>query len=593
MKKLFLMLIAFMAVLAVEAAPALRTPTKVKQADGTWITVQQFGDEHHHWTTTTDGTMVINTGHGYFVADIDETGQLKATDVLAHEPALHTSEEQALIQKQAAHRTLFHQRGQQARNRAMSVGNELKYLPHKGDVHVLAVLAEYQDVKFTVNQPVKAFDQILNGDTQENLGNHNALNIGSVRQYFEASSNGQFSPSFDIVGPVTLPQDMAYYGGTTNNGSDDKFTQFCKDAMAQVKENNLVADWSKYDNDNDKTVELVCIIFAGYGQNQGGDVNTMWAKASNQNITVDNTYTVSFFNCSCELFHPQEDYKDFINGIGVFNHEMSHCMGLPDLYATTTSGYVNNQGMESWDLMDYGLYGRNGYAPSLYTAWEQEAMGWTTIETLSEDTSISGLKPLQQGGKAYKIVNSDNDRDFILMENIQKTGRNTYAPNHGLLVYHVAYPNTSVNIYDHPNNNPGRPAVAVVPAGGTLISSFLRGEGKQYTTDQWNASMANCVFPGDDKNPVTSLTDAMELPNYHFYEGTDSFKEIGYELNKITEKDGAISFDFSKTIPTAIQSISTATPNNADAPCYDLKGSKVAQPAKGLYIQNGRKMVVR
>ena len=590
MKKLFLMLIAFVAVIAVEAAPALRGPFTVKQADGTWLTVEQFGDEHHHWTATTDGTMVINTGKGYYVAEIDEHGKLTATDVLAHEALQRTSKELALIQKQAARRSLFHQRGQQARNRAMSIGSSSKYLPHKGEVRVLAVLAEYQDVKFTVKQPVTAFNQILNGDTQEDLGNHNTLNIGSVRQYFEAGSNKQFSPTFDIVGPVTLPQNMEYYGGTESNGRDDNFSSFCTDVLNQVKENNLVTDWSKYDNDKDNVVELVCVIFAGYGQNQGGAANTLWAKASNQNKTIDDTYKVSFFNCSCELFHPQNE--GLINGIGVFNHEMSHCMGLPDLYATQSQAYVNNQGMESWDLKDYGLYNYYGVAPALYTAWEQEAMGWTEIEALSEDATISGVKPLENGGKAYKIANPDNEREFIVMENIQKSGRNSYAEGHGLLVYHVAYPYARVNFYDSPNNNPGRPAVAVVPASGLLISSYLRGKDKQYTNDEWRACMASCTFPGEGEKQVTTLSDAMALPNYLFYVGSEDSKEIGFELNNITEKDGTISFDFAKTVPTAIQAISTVA-EKTDGACYDLQGRRVASPTKGLYIHNGRKVAIK
>ena len=543
MKKVLLLLATFMAMLSIEAAPALRGPFTVKQADGTLLTIEQFGDEYHHWTSTTDGTMIINTGKGYFVADIDENGELKATDVLAHETNLRTNKELALIQKQATRRALFHQRGQQAKNRALSIGNSYyKYLPHKGKVRILTILAEYQDVKFTVNQPVKAFDQLLNGETQEDLGNSNTLNIGSVRQYFEASSRGQFSPEFDIVGPVTLPDSMKVYGGTNSNGYDDKFSTFCTDALNQVKGGNLVADWSVYDNDKDNVVELICIIFAGYGQNQGGANNTIWAKAGLQNIKIDNTYRVSFFNCSCEKFHPREAYKDYINGIGVFNHEMSHCMGLPDLYATTSSAYVNNQGMEKWDIMDYGLYNRSGFAPSLYTAWEQEVMGWTEIEPLSQNSAITGMTTLQDGGKAYKIANSDNEREFIVMENIQKSGLNSYSPAHGLLVYHVAYPYASVNYTNSPNNKPGRPAVAVVPASGLFISGYLKGDGRPYSDKEWTASIAASVFPGTGENKKTTLCDAMELPNYLFYVGDDDSKPIGLGLTDITETDGMISF---------------------------------------------------
>ena len=68
MKRTTIILAALFITLLFKAAPALRMPVTVTQPDGTTLTIEQFGDEHHHWTSTTDGTMVINTGHGYYVA---------------------------------------------------------------------------------------------------------------------------------------------------------------------------------------------------------------------------------------------------------------------------------------------------------------------------------------------------------------------------------------------------------------------------------------------------------------------------------------------------------------------------------------------
>ena len=45
-----------------------------------------------------------------------------------------------------------------------------------------------------------------------------------------------------------------------------------------------------------------------------------------------------------------------INGIGLFCHEFSHTMGLPDFYPLTAEAQIDNQGMEYWDLMDGGEY---------------------------------------------------------------------------------------------------------------------------------------------------------------------------------------------------------------------------------------------
>ena len=466
------------------------------------------------------------------------------------------------------------------------------YLQHTGSPRILTILAAFQDVGFTVKDPVKAFDQYLNGNKQEDLGNMNHMNVASVRQYFNTCSYGNFTPQFDVVGPLTLPQNMAYYGGKNNTGSDDRFSDFCRDALELAKD--IVSDWSTYDNDKDDRIELVCVIFAGYGQNQGGADSTIWAKASYQNIKVNDTQRISRFNCSPELFHPQ--YPDYINGTGVFIHEFSHCMGLPDLYATTSTAYVNNQGMETFSIMDYGLYNRNGFAPCPYNAWEQEVMGWTKIEelkpTADSQQQVSDLLPLIEGGKAYKLVNADNDRDYIVMENIQKRGLNTYSAAHGLLVYHVDYPYNTVNMTDAPNNNPGHPGVAVVPAGGTLISSYLRGKGKKYTNEEWKESLSSSVFPGPEN--VTALTSQMQLPNYCFWNSSKA-KETNYMLNSISENEGTgtVSFIVASDNPSSIDDVRWLKPDDSHV-VYDLQGRRIQGCLKaGIYIVDGKKIYVK
>lgn len=466
------------------------------------------------------------------------------------------------------------------------------YLQHTGSPRILTILAAFQDVGFTVNDPVKAFDQYLNGNKQEDLGNMNHMNVASVRQYFNTCSYGNFTPQFDVVGPLTLPQNMAYYGGKNKTGSDDRFSDFCRDALELAKD--IVSDWSTYDNDKDDRIELVCVIFAGYGQNQGGADSSIWAKASYQNIKVNDTQRISRFNCCPELFHPQ--YPDYINGTGVFIHEFSHCMGLPDLYATTSTAYVNNQGMETFSIMDYGLYNRNGFAPCPYNAWEQEVMGWTKIEelkpTADSQQQVSDLLPLIEGGKAYKLVNADNDRDYIVMENIQKRGLNTYSAAHGLLVYHVDYPYNTVNMTDAPNSNPGHPGVAVVPANGTLISSYLRGSGKKYTNEEWKESLSSSVFPGPEN--VTALTSQMQLPNYCFWNSSKA-KETNYMLNSISENEGTgtVSFIVASDNPSSIDAVRWLKPDDSHV-VYDLQGRRIQGCLKaGIYIVDGKKIYVK
>ena len=590
---LILAICCWLSAVGVEVAPALRGPFTVKQADGTLLTIEQFGDEWHHWTATTDGALVMSTAKGYYIAQIDEQGQLSATDVLAHEPAQRDSREQTVVRQQAARRALFHEQGMKIAlsHRAAAIGNG-KYLQHSGTRRVLTILAAFQDVDFTVNDPVRAFNQYLNGEEQEDLGNHNQMNVASVRKYFETSSHDQFSPQFDVVGPVTLPQKMAYYGGKDKSGRDDKFSDFCTDAMNEARD--LVSDWSVYDNDKDGYIELVCVIFAGYGQNQAGADSTIWAKASSLNLKLNDELRITRFNCCSELFHPQ--YSDYINGTGVFIHEFSHCLGLPDLYATKSDAYVNNQGMETWSIMDYGLYVRNGFAPVTYNAWEQETMEWTELEDVSslmedEKCEIDNLLPLVEGGKAYKLMNSDNNREYIVMENVQKRGFNRYAYGHGLLVYHVDYPYESVNMNDAPNNNPGHPSVAVVPAGGLLVSSYLRG--KSYTTNEWMGSIAASSFPGSKE--IVSLSDQMQLPNYCFYNG-DTKKPVGFMLSDIVEdsESGRISLTISPDESMGVNVVRWKKDEDTNK-IYDLQGRRILgqldQLKRGIYVTHGKKII--
>ena len=462
-----------------------------------------------------------------------------------------------------------------------------RYLQHMGTPHILTILAAFPDQDFTINMLGQAFNQYLNGDSLVDLGNRNKMNQASVRQYFETCSRGKFSPQFDVVGPVTVPQNMRYYGGSnSNNSSDERFSPFCQDVMEQAKE--LVSDWSKYDNDGDGNIELVCIIYAGFGQNQGGADSTLWAKASYQNKKLNDSLHISYFNCSPELFHPQR--PDWINGIGVFIHEFSHCMGLPDLYHTRGK-YANNQDMESFSIMDYGLYNNNSFAPCAYTAWEQEAMGWTEIEPIdSEQVTTDRILPLIEGGKAYKIVNSNNERDYIIMENIQKRGLNTSSKGHGLLVYHVDYPYFNINMSDSPNNNIGHPSVAIVPASGVFYNTGLVKEGGPYTRSEWTMNMAAAPFPGTQN--VTSLYDQMQTPNYCFYDN-DSICPTGFILSNITEdkETGNVSFTVCKE---SLSGIDTARSNKDESksPLYDLQGRKIHGNIKpGIYIKNGKKIL--
>lgn len=89
-------------------------------------------------------------------------------------------------------------------------------------------------------------------------------------------SFGQFTPQFDVYGPVTLPHDLAYYGGTSADGSNEKFDELITDACLLMDDSLNFAD---YDANGDGYADLVYVVYSRYGQNMGAPDDTMWPKA--------------------------------------------------------------------------------------------------------------------------------------------------------------------------------------------------------------------------------------------------------------------------------------------------------------------------
>ena len=427
-----------------------------------------------------------------------------------------------------------------------------------------------------------------------------------MRRYFEQSSHGKFSPQMDVVGPITLPQTMAYYGESAEGSSTDAhFDQFCKDAIAAVDGD---VDFNLYDNDGDGNAELVCVIYAGYGQNiSGNNKDTIWPKCGLKNVTTSDDYTkdtskkvvVSYMNCGAELFHVSKGNE--INGFGTFIHEFSHGLGLADHYATVSKARIDDQTPEYWDLMDYGEHAGNGYAPVPYSVWEQEVMGWTTVEVLSETQNVSGMKPLVQGGKAYKFGNGANQEEWMYLENVQPRDKENQVPGfmygHGLLVWHVAYASGEVSMDDYPNNTPNKPRVTVVPADGLIINGYRfvsKGDptpSQPYTKEQYQTSLRLDTFSGSSE--VTTLNASMELPNFKFYNGDATPIQ---SLTSIVEDEQSkeISFTFNDGGATAISEMRNTELGIKNAEFYNLSGQRVTQPTeRGIYIQNGKKIMVR
>lgn len=604
MKKFLLSAIAamFMA-LPTFASKANSEPFKVKQADGTELTVVLHGDEHFHWYSTVDGVILARADGQFFVAQIANDGAIVATEQLAHNAQQRSASEASLAAKQNLN--LFNTPKAVARREAMRVQQTgragYNYFPHKGSPTAVVILAKFNDTEFYLPNPVKSFEQYFNGDEQKDFGNGENRNYGSVKKYFTDMSDGQFTPNFKIVGPVTLPQSMEYYGANTGGSKDVNYRQFVKDACTEASK-LLSFDNADFDSDRDGCVDLVAIIFAGFGENNDPtDENTLWPKTSLQDFgtyngkSVKTAMMISELNAKKSLLGSGGSYSTpQINGVGVFCHEMSHTMGLPDFYSTTSpANEKDNQELEYWSIMDGGENVNNGYCPTAYTAFERKHMGWRDYVEM-EDGKTYSLKTADKGelGHVYYNPNtlaSGRVADYFVFENVQNKGWNTKLPGHGLIAYRVSLRNNNMQYNTPINNIVGDPGFTLVPADGCVLNSYNTKSFSAY-----KSSMAADPFPGTLK--VTTLLATQNLPNFAWRDAPKDNKMGLYDIVEDTESTHEVSFRFVADVTTSgLQNVVTDAPLSTDNRIFSIDGiclgTDLSVLPKGLYIIGGKKVV--
>ncbi len=525
MRKLFLVLslIASSLALAVPAKPIKRLITL---ADGTQKQVVLRGDEYGHYYVDADGVYYTKSQGDVFAVADKEALLKRRSEKLAinNERRMKRAKQWGLIREDGSFG--WQQKGNEiadGRNKARwgAFSN-----PISGKRKGLVILVNFADLSMKTAHSQSFYNDFFNkeGFVLENMS-------GSVHDYFMECSYGQFDLSFDVVGPVTVSKNYAYYGGNDTNG-DDKYPAVLVSEACKLADQKGV-NFSQYDWDGDGEVEQVFVLFAGYGEAASNIDNTIWPHE--HSLTGEKTYgdgngaimldgvKVDTYALSCELAGGSGSYVD---GIGTACHEFSHCMCLPDLYNTSNG---TSAGLEYWDLMDSGSYAgprNHGECPTAYTSYERMYCGWLTPMELSSPTVVSDMKDIVTSSEAYIIYNQKNRNEFYLLENRQKVGFNKYNSNHGLLIFHVDFDSSSW-ANNAVNNSKSHPRLMIVPADNSL-SSY------NDVNDTWPGKTGNTAFT-DTSVPAATL----------FNSNVDGRKFLGKPIEEIYESGaGTISFIF-------------------------------------------------
>lgn len=427
------------------AVPAYRGWQTKTQPDGTTIEVRLTGDEFYHYWQDRNGNVVKCDSLGYW-------------RVVESQPTPAT-----IKARRQASRML-----QSRPNKAVGSVN----LAPRG----LVILVNFNNSKFANANNQAAMNELMNSDNYTYNGA-----TGSVRQFFSDQSDGQYTPDFDVIGPVTLENNVAYYGGNDASGNDvlpgDMVVEACSIANASYG-----VDFTQYDNDDDGYVDFVYIVYAGKGEADGGADNTIWP----HNWDLASAYY--YDNCSYSTSQRKFDGKTINNyacsgeldgssgkraGIGTIAHEFGHVIGLPDLYDID---YGQNSEDEAtpgaWHIMDGGSYNNEGRTPPNYTIYDKYFLGWKTPTNPGATAKTLTLQAAGTDGyNAYQITSGNSRLDATstttayYIENRQQSGWDAYLPGHGLVIWKIMY-SQSVWEANGPNDTDGTIRYAVVSASG-------------------------------------------------------------------------------------------------------------------------------
>lgn len=510
MKRLFTLWVVLFVVLSAMAVPAKPGVWRtISLTDGTQVKVQLVGDEFMHYYQSEDGTRYL-----YDAAS--------ATYQVYSDSQFSNSRRKAVARRAKAN-------NRRAVRRKANVTNIFQ-----GTKKGLIILAQFTDSKFQSGHDRALYNKIANAENYTDNGFK-----GSVKDYFKAQSAGQFELDFDVVGICQLKNPCSYYGGNDAYTGDDlrageMVAEACQWAVTQG------VDFSKYDWDGDGEVDQVFVLYAGKGEADGGAESTIWphefalstsdyGKSLSFNGVIVDTYA-----CSAEL-----NGRGKLDGIGTFCHEFSHCMGFPDLYDTSYSGWF---GMGDYDLMSAGNYNGDSNCPAGYSAYEKHKCGWLTyqdVTNIEEDLNVTGLKAISEGGGAYVLKNKAHEDEYYIIENRQKTGWDAYLPSDGVMITHVDYdayiwlyntPNAQDKYYDENDN--------VYYNDHQRLTIFRAGRSAS------DDGVTSDLYPYNTNNSLTAESNpAATLYN----KNSDGTKYMHVDITDISvASDGTASLTFSK-----------------------------------------------
>lgn len=604
-KRYTAILLLVFCVLTATATRPVRGAFNREQSDGTLVRVTLQGNAFFNYYLTSDGLALLPDSKGdlCYATLLADGETLVASDLVAHNADVRTLQEKAFVSRldtqlpaKAARRAV---RLASLNRRASAAPNpdgtctygqrSAGVCGSQGAPVIPVIMVSFPDRAFQDTTTIDKVSRLFNepGYHDEKYCN------GSVKDYFEAQSDGLYRPSFKVVAVVETMLGYEAYGNRATGGTIAATKSLLREALDGAVEQGVGFDEFK---DETGAIPLVSIYYAGPGAHSAKETGSdkyIWAHFQTvanfkvQGIPVNgcfvgNELLQSYDNPNGASPKVKDAHTD---GIGVFCHEFGHALGLPDFYYTGSDDDIAGSllSMDFWSVMDYGQYCYDGYRPLGYNAYERLMLGWQKVTDLDATTDTSVRHTLKAFSDAaegdvscYRLRNPQNEREYLLFENRQ-TG--TWYPGfmgRGMLATHVDY---DANAWSSNtlNNTPSHQRFTYVPADGQK-QGVVSGSNFDKTKGD--------LFPGtEDVTEFSATTLGTQWGTYFTH---NALEDALYHIS-LDGRD--ISFSFNNSELTGIKAPSLVTRHSSQA--YDLQGRRLlGEPrAHGLFIVGGKKVL--
>jgi M6 family metalloprotease-like protein len=370
--------------------------------------------------------------------------------------------------------------------------------PDNGNVKGICLIVDFSDEVATI--PANEIEDYCNMVGYTGYGNN-----GSVRDYFFDVSDGSLIYTNYVPSAYYRAQHPKSYYDDCNAPYGQRARELIQEALQDLDDNGF--DFSQYDSDGDGRIDGINCFYAGVSGCPWAE--GLWPHSSSVSFSADGVSA----------------YRYQITGIGstlrlsTFCHENGHMIcWWPDLY---DYGYESN-GVGKFCLMCYSTSSTNPQEPCAYL---KSLSGWTTTHVLTSPQA--GVTVPSDVNTIYKYNHPTNPKEYYLIENRQKAGRDLYLPDDGLAIWHIDEDGSN-------NNEQMTPALhyeaTLVQADGNwdLENDVNNGD----ATDLWS-------FPG-----YTECTP-FSVPNTNWWDGSNSELKI----TEISTGSPLMTFNFNTVCP--------------------------------------------